>query len=116
MNFGSALGTGTKVFIGGVEVANYRYLGTAKVGAKLGLQQLTVQVGSLGNAALGMAHSKGYGPQQNGSPAVPGRDSACRRRPGRDLLGTLAAGTAYARGPAEGYERRRYRAEQAIRR
>jgi hypothetical protein len=44
----SGLGTTTKVFIGGVEVANYRYLGAAKVGAKLGLQQLTVQVGSLG--------------------------------------------------------------------
>jgi hypothetical protein len=49
-NFGSAsgLGTTTKVYIGGVEVANYRYLGQAKVGSKLGLQQLTVQVGNLG--------------------------------------------------------------------
>jgi FG-GAP-like repeat len=56
-NFGSAsgLGTNTKVFIGGVEVANYRYLGAAKVGAKLGLQQLAVQVGGLGNAAQGKA-------------------------------------------------------------
>jgi hypothetical protein len=49
-NFGnpSALGTTTKVFIGGVEVANYRYLGEARVGTRLGLQQLTVQVGHLG--------------------------------------------------------------------
>ena len=49
-NFGSAsgLGTTTKVYIGGVEVANYRFLGTAKVGPKLGLQQITVQVGNLG--------------------------------------------------------------------
>ncbi len=50
LNFGSAsgLGTATKVYIGGVEVANYRYLGASKVGAKLGLQQITVQVGNLG--------------------------------------------------------------------
>ena len=49
-NFGSpsGLGTTTKVYIGGVEVANYRYLGAAKVGSKLGLQQITVQVGNLG--------------------------------------------------------------------
>lgn len=54
-NFGSAsgLGTTTKVYIGGTEVANYRYLGQAKVASKLGLQQLTVQVGSLGNPAMG---------------------------------------------------------------
>jgi hypothetical protein len=56
-NFGSAsgLGTTTKVYIGGIEVANYRYLGQSKVGSKLGLQQLTVQVGNsslpLGTAA-----------------------------------------------------------------
>ena len=56
-NFGaaSALGTTTKVYIGGVEVANYRYLGAAKVGAKLGLQQITVQVGSLAGEAVGKA-------------------------------------------------------------
>ena len=54
-NFGAAsgLGTTTKVYIGGAEVANYRYLGASKVGAKLGMQQLTVQVGSLGGAAIG---------------------------------------------------------------
>ena len=48
--FGSpaGLGTSTKVTIGGVEVANYRYLGPSKVGGKLGLQQITVQVGNLG--------------------------------------------------------------------
>jgi len=56
LNFGSAsgLGTTTKVYIGGVEVANYRYLGTAKVGGKLGLQQIAVQVGNL-NLPLGTA-------------------------------------------------------------
>ncbi|MEP6501844.1 MAG: hypothetical protein ABJD97_00820 [Betaproteobacteria bacterium] len=56
-NFGSAsgLGTRTKVYIGGTEVANYRYLGLAKVGSKLGLQQLTVQVGALGGLAVGSA-------------------------------------------------------------
>lgn len=55
-NFGSGgMGSTTKVYIGGVEVANYRYLGLAKVGAKLGLQQITVQVGNLANAKLGVA-------------------------------------------------------------
>lgn len=54
-NFGapSGLGTSTRVYIGGVEVANYRYLGPSKVGAKLGIQQITVQVGHLGGAAAG---------------------------------------------------------------
>ena len=51
----AGLGTATKVYIGGVEVANYRYLGAAKVSGKLGLQQLTVQVGNLGNPAQGVA-------------------------------------------------------------
>ncbi len=56
-NFGATngKGTATKVYIGGVEVANYRYLGSAKVGGKLGLQQLTVQVGNLGNPTPGLA-------------------------------------------------------------
>ncbi len=56
-NFGapSALGTTTKVTIGGVEVANYRYLGHAKVAGKTGIQQLTVQVGALGGAGAGVA-------------------------------------------------------------
>lgn len=56
-NFGTAagLGSSTRVYIGGVEVANYRYLGAAKVAGKLGLQQLTVQVGRLGGAAAGQA-------------------------------------------------------------
>jgi hypothetical protein len=56
-NFGTAsgLGASTRVYIGGVEVANYRYLGPAKVSGKLGLQQITVQVGSLGGAAAGKA-------------------------------------------------------------
>ena len=54
-SFGAAggLGTTTKVYIGGAEVANYRYLGAAKVGTQLGLQQLTVQVGNLGGLAVG---------------------------------------------------------------
>jgi hypothetical protein len=52
-NFGSSgLGTTTKVFIGGVEVASYRTLGAAKVS---NLQQITVQVGALGGAAQGVA-------------------------------------------------------------
>ena len=57
VNFGdqSGLGTTTKVFIGGVEVANYRYLGNAKAAGKTGLQQITVQVGTLAGAAIGTA-------------------------------------------------------------
>ncbi|MGZ3238799.1 MAG: hypothetical protein ACXWJK_00125 [Burkholderiaceae bacterium] len=52
-NFGGVgLGTTTKVYIGGSEVASYRTLGTAKVS---NLQQITVQVGSLGGAAQGTA-------------------------------------------------------------
>jgi uncharacterized repeat protein (TIGR02543 family) len=56
-NFGAAsgLGTTTKVYIGDVEVANYRYLGASKVSGKIGMQQLTVQVGSLAGAAVGVA-------------------------------------------------------------
>ncbi len=56
-NFGSAsgLGTITKVYIGNVEVANYRYLGPAAVSGKLDIQQITVQVGALGNPILGQA-------------------------------------------------------------
>jgi hypothetical protein len=57
-NFGTdpaQLGQSIRVFIGGVEVANYRFLGLSEVGAKLGIQQLTVQVGSLGGAATGTA-------------------------------------------------------------
>jgi hypothetical protein len=54
-NFGDASGLGdrTKVYIGGVEVANYRYLGPSAVGSRLGIQQLTVQVGDLGNPEPG---------------------------------------------------------------
>jgi hypothetical protein len=56
-NFGSSIGPGgtTKVYIGGIEVANYRYIGLAKAGAKTGMQQITVQVGNLGNPTLGTA-------------------------------------------------------------
>jgi hypothetical protein len=51
----SGLGSTTKVYIGGVEVANYRYVGPSKVAPKLGIQQIAVQVGSLGGAAAGKA-------------------------------------------------------------
>ena len=56
-NFGdpSALGTTTTVTIGGVAVANYRYLGPSKVAARLGLQELVVQVGHLAGKAAGTA-------------------------------------------------------------
>ena len=51
-NFGSAgLGTRTKVRIGGVEVDNYRYLGASK--GRSDIQQITLQVGALGNPAAG---------------------------------------------------------------
>ena len=56
-NFGSAsgLGTTTKVTIGGVPVANYRFLGASKVNARQGLQALSVQVGALAGERLGTA-------------------------------------------------------------
>jgi putative flippase GtrA len=51
-NFGATgLGTTTRVFIGGVEVSNYRYLGLSR--ARPDIQQITVQVGALGNPAPG---------------------------------------------------------------
>src|SRR5438128_8968264 len=48
-NFGEPAGLGslTKVFIGGVEVSNYRYLGPSQ--GRPDIQQLTVQIGHLGN-------------------------------------------------------------------
>lgn len=54
-NFGESTGLGatTKVFIGGVEVANYRYLGPSS--GRSDLEQLTVQVGALGNPVPGTA-------------------------------------------------------------
>ena len=56
-NLGSAagLGTTTMVTIGGVAVANYRYLGPSKVSARLGMQELVVQVGALAGKPLGTA-------------------------------------------------------------
>lgn len=52
-NFGSSgLGQTTRVYIGNAEVASYRYLGAAKVS---NMQQITVQVGSLGAATQGVA-------------------------------------------------------------
>lgn len=51
-NFGSVgLGTRVKVFIGGVEVDNYRYLGASR--GRGDITQITVQVGALGNPAAG---------------------------------------------------------------
>lgn len=54
--FGKNLGAAasrnaTKVFIGGAEVENYRYLGPSK--GRQDIQQITVQVGALGNPVLG---------------------------------------------------------------
>ena len=51
----SGLGTTTKVTIGGAAVANYRYLGPSKVSARLGLQEIIVQVGALSGKPLGTA-------------------------------------------------------------
>jgi hypothetical protein len=50
-NFGSAgLGMTLKVFINDVEVDNYRYLGASR--GRADIQQITVQVGAIGNPAL----------------------------------------------------------------
>jgi len=56
-NFGSASGMGstTKVTIGGVPVANYRFLGGSKVSGRQDLQELIVQVGPLTGDPLGTA-------------------------------------------------------------
>ena len=55
-NFGSGgLGSTTTVTIGGVAVDNYRYLGPSKVDARLGLQEIVVQVGALAGKPLGTA-------------------------------------------------------------
>src|SRR6266849_3823798 len=53
--FGSPAGldTVTRVFIGGAEVASYRYLGPWK--GRPDIQQLTVQIGAVGNPAPGVA-------------------------------------------------------------
>jgi hypothetical protein len=53
-NFGSTgLGTSVKVYINNVEVDNYRYLGASK--GRGDIQQITVQVGALGNPTPGAA-------------------------------------------------------------
>ena len=51
-NFGTTgLGTTTKVFLNNVEVDNYRYLGASK--GRADIQQVTVQIGALGNPPTG---------------------------------------------------------------
>jgi hypothetical protein len=53
-NFGSTgLGSTVKVYIGGTEVSSYRYLGPSR--GRPDIQQITVQVGSLGNPTPGTA-------------------------------------------------------------
>ncbi len=54
-HFGNAsgLGTVTRVFIGGAEVSEYRYLGPSK--GRPDIQQIIVQVGALNNPAPGVA-------------------------------------------------------------
>lgn len=49
----TGLGTTTRVFINNVEVDNYRFLGASK--GRSDIQQITVQVGALGNPAMGVA-------------------------------------------------------------
>jgi len=52
-NFGtSGLGTTLQVFVGGVEVDNYRYLGPSK--GRADIEQITVQIGALGDPAPGV--------------------------------------------------------------
>lgn len=53
-NFGSSgLGTTVKVYINDVEVDNYRYLGPSR--GRTDIQQITVQIGALGNPTPGVA-------------------------------------------------------------
>jgi hypothetical protein len=51
-NFGTSLAA-VHVFIGGVEVTNYRYLGPSL--GRTDIEQISAQIGSLGNPALGKA-------------------------------------------------------------
>ncbi|HTP30402.1 MAG TPA: choice-of-anchor Q domain-containing protein [Anaeromyxobacteraceae bacterium] len=54
MNFGATgLGSSVRVFVNDVEVDNYRYLGLPR--GRPDIQQITVQVGALGNPAQGVA-------------------------------------------------------------
>jgi hypothetical protein len=55
-HFGNSngLGSHTRVFIGPNEVSSYRYLGASKVGAKLGIEQITVQVGRQAHAGIAL--------------------------------------------------------------
>jgi hypothetical protein len=53
-NFGSSgLGSDVRVTIGGVAVDNYRYLGPAK--GRTDIQQISVQIGAVGNPSPGVA-------------------------------------------------------------
>lgn len=53
-NFGtSGMGSTVKVFIGGAQVGNYRYLGASK--GRPDIEQITVQIGRLGNPHPGTA-------------------------------------------------------------
>jgi hypothetical protein len=53
-NFGGVgLGTTVKVYLNDVEVGNYRYLGVSK--GRTDIEQITVQVGALGNPTAGTA-------------------------------------------------------------
>lgn len=54
-NQASDLGSLTRVYIGGVEVASYRYAGQAVTYSRTGVQRITVQVGTLASAAVGTA-------------------------------------------------------------
>lgn len=53
-NFGNGgLGSSVRVYINNIEVDNYRYLGASK--GRADIQQITVQIGALGNPAPGLA-------------------------------------------------------------
>ena len=53
-NFGTTgLGTTVRVYINDVEVDNYRYLGTSA--GRQDIEQITVQIGAIGNPTLGVA-------------------------------------------------------------
>ncbi len=92
-NFGtSGLGTTTKVFIGGVEVASYRYLG-----ASLGrpdVQQITVQVGALSGLTQGTAYPINV--QVNGVNSTSYIAQTFTPNPGRILFVSLSGNDATA--------------------
>ena len=92
-NFGaSGLGTTTKVYIGGVEVVSYRYLGVSF--GRPDVQQITVQVGALSGLTQGTAYPIKV--QVNGVNSTSYTAQTFTPNPGRILFVSLSGNDATA--------------------